>query len=208
MTVKEEVETLVTVAADPETDSMETNQGRKIEAKTVTRTPQGMTQDQWGTTNPRDHMTDQNPHTNLKTNVETALTTEALKGMAMIKEIGHTVETEEILEDTADHITGTGRLGNLLDILVEEETDLEKEANLHLEVTGTTATLEVTGTTATPEVTGTTATLEVTGTAATLETDPNLEEGETVGEVTAERLSMTTSLILGKLSWIKLLKKI
>merc|ERR1711867_427737 len=117
----------------------------------------------------------------------------------MIKEIGHTAETEEILEDTANHLTGTGRLGDLLDILVKEETDLEKEANLHLEVTGITATLEVTGTSASPEV---------TGTAVTLETDPDMEEGETVGEVTVERLSMTTSLILGKLSGIKLLKKI
>ena len=181
MTVKEEVETLITVAADPETDSMETNQGRKIEAKTVTRTPQGMTQDQWGTTNPRNHMTDQNPHTNLKTNVETALTTEALKGMAMTKEIGHTPETEEVPEDTADHITGTGRLGDLLDILAEEETDLEKEANLQREATGATATPEVAGTEATLEATGTTATPEVTGTAVTLETDPHPEEGETVG---------------------------
>ena len=64
------------------------------------------------------------------------------------------------------------------------------------------------GATATPEVAGTAATLEVAGTAVALETDPDPEEEETVGEVTVERLSMTTSLILGKLPGIKLLKKI
>ena len=70
------------------------------------------------------------------------------------------------------------------------------------------ATLEATGTTATPEATGTTATPEVTRTAVALETDPDPEEEETVEEVTVEGLSMTTSLILGKLPGIMLLKMI
>ena len=61
---------------------------------------------------------------------ETTRTTEALKGMAMTKDLGHTPETEEVPEDKSNRIIGTGRLGDLLDILPEEETDLEKEADL------------------------------------------------------------------------------
>ena len=122
---------------------------------------------------------------------ETALTTEALKGMAMTKDLGHTPETEEVPEDKT-----------------EEETDLEKEVNLHLEVAGTAATLEVARTAATLEATRITVTPGMTKTTVVLETDPDPEEEETVEDATVERLSMTTSLILGKLSWIKLLKKI
>ena len=99
-------------------------------------------------------------------------TTEALKGMTV--ETGHLVGTEEVPVDIADQTTGTSRLHSLLDILVEEETDLERETDLHLERMGTSVTLEV------------------TGTATALGTDPNLEEEETVGEATAERLRMTT----------------
>ena len=161
MTEKEEVETLVTVAADPETDSMEIDQCQGTEAKAMTETPQ-----------------DQGPPTNLGTEIEATPTIETLKGMDMTVEIGHPVGTEEVPVDTADQTTGTSRLRNLPDILVEEETDLERETDLHIERTGTPVTLEV------------------TGTATALETDPNLEEGETVGEVTAERPRMTTNLTL------------
>ena len=160
-TVDQEVAALGIATADPETDSMEIDQGQGTEAKAVTETPQ-----------------DQGPPINLGTEIEATPTIETLKGMDMTVEIGHPVGTEEVPVDTADQTTGTSRLRSLPDILVEEETDLERETDLHLERTGTPVTLEV------------------TGTATALETDPNLEEGETVGEVTAERPRTTTNLIL------------
>ena len=187
-TVNQEEGTLVTATADPGTDSREIVQGQGIEAKTVTRTPQGMTQDQEETANPRDHMTDLDPHTNQETDKETTLITGVLEGMDRIEEIGHTAETEEIVpEDTTNLATGTTLQGNLLDTLVEDETDLEEETNLPLEMTGTAAALGMTGTAAA---------LEMAGTTAALETGPDLEEEETGEEATAETPSRTSNLIL------------
>ena len=187
-TVNPEEGTLVTATADPGTDSREIDQGQGIEAKTVTRTPQGMTQDQEETANPRDHMTDLDPHTNQETDKEITLITGVLEGMDRIEEIGHTAETEEIVpEDTTNLATGTTLQGNLLDTLVEDETDLEEETNLPLEMTGTAAALGMTGTAAA---------LEMAGTTAALETGPDLEEEETGEEATAETPSRTSNLIL------------
>ena len=169
-TVNQEVGTPEVVIADPEIDSMETDQSLVIEVKIVIGTPQIIAQDQKKTISPKDHMTDQNPHINQETDTETTLITEVLKGMDMIKEIGHIVEIEETVpEDTTDPATGTNPPDNPQDTPVEEGTDLEEDIDLPLEMTGT---------------------------AAVLETNLDPEEGEIVEEAAVGMPNRTTKLIL------------
>ena len=157
-TVNQEVGTPEAVIADPEIDSMETDQNPETE----------VTQDQKETISPKDQMADQNPHIHPETDTETTLIAEALRGIDMIKEIGHIVEIEETdPEDTTD--PGINPPDNPQDTPVEEGTDLEEGIGLPLEMTGTAAALETT-------------------------LDPGA--GETVEEAAVGRPSRTTKLIL------------
>ena len=94
MTEKEEMEPLVIVTADPETDSMEIDQCQGTEAKAMTETPQ-----------------DQDPPINLETEMEATPTIDALKGMTV--ETGHTPETEEVPEDRTEEETDLEKEVNL-----------------------------------------------------------------------------------------------
>ena len=171
--MKPGIKTLEVVTTDPEIGPIETDLCLEIEAKKMKRTARIIRQAQEDMIAPEDHMIDQSLLISQETGTETTLITEVLRGMGMIKETGHTAETEEATpRDTEDPVKGIGSLDPPQGTLAEDMIDPEEDTDLPLEVA------------------------RMTGTAATLGTDPDLGEGETAEEVTAGTTGWTSKLIL------------